>query len=245
MQATSRPGSDRDSSGSSTAGDSGRPRGSTRPTNHPGGAAVEPGSIWEESSLSSLDLSPQRQDLPEPLPQGETGSDTSSSNGEWATKRGTAATGARRVEISSTLRWTHRMQDGEELDGSLSEESDEEPPPCRPGRDRRSPPLEADDPVIETGLDRGPNAERMTAGSEELTGSSDELRNEFLSVLGTVEACEGGDLSGRGKPSCKGILEPHQLLRAVDDLIVEKYEEGEQSLWRLQLPCVRRCTSDL
>ena len=42
-----------------------------------------------------------------------------------------------------------------------------------------------------------------------------------------------GDLSGRAKPSCKGILVPQQLLRAVDDLIVEKYDEGEQSLWRL------------
>ena len=125
------------------------------------------------------------------------------------------------------------MQDGEELDGSLSEESDEEPPTCRPGRDRRSPSLEVDDPVIETGLNKGPNAEERTAGSEELAGSSDELRKEFLSVLGTVEAGEEGDLSERGRPSCKGILVPHQLLRDVDDLIVEKYEEGEQSLWRL------------
>ena len=125
------------------------------------------------------------------------------------------------------------MQDGEELNGSLSEESDEEPPPCRPGRDRQFPPLEADDPVIETELDRGPNTESTTAGSEELSSSSDELRKGFLSVLRTVEACERGDLSGRGKPSCKGILMPQQLLKAVDNLIVEKYKGGEQSLWRL------------
>ena len=52
-------------------------------------------------------------------------------------------------------------------------------------------------------------------------------------MLRIVEACEGGDLSGRGKPSCKGILVSQQLLRAIDDLIVEKYEEGERSLWRL------------
>ena len=233
VQAASRPGSDRDSSGSSTAGDFWRSRAGTRSRNHPGGAAVELGSIWEESSLSSLDLCPQRQELSEHRPQGEPGSDTSSSDGEWATERGTATTGARRVEISSTLRWTHRMQDGEELDGSLSEESDEESPPCRPGRDRQSPSLEADDPVIGTGLDRGPNTEGTTAGSEELDGSSDELRKEFLSVLGTVEAGEEGGLSERGRPSCKGLLVPHQLVRSVDDLIVEKYEEGEQSLWKL------------
>ena len=130
MQAASRPGPDRDSSGSSAAEDFGRPLACSWSINHPGGCVVEPGSIWEESSLSSLDLCLQMQELSEPLQQGEPGSDMSSSDGEWATERGTAATGARSVEIPSTLRWTHRMQDGEELDGSLSEESDEEPPPC-------------------------------------------------------------------------------------------------------------------
>ena len=91
---------------------------------------------------------------------------------------------------------------------------------------------EADDPVTETDMDRGPSAESATAGSEELSSSSDELRKEFLSVLGTVEACEGGYLSSRDRPSCKGILVSQQLLKAVEDLIAEKYKVGEQSLWR-------------
>ena len=119
------------------------------------------------------------------------------------------------------------MQDGEELNGSLSEESEEESPPCWPGGDWMSPSLEADDPAIETGLDRGPNTESTTAGPEKLPSNSDELCKEFLLVLGMVEACEGGDLSGRARPSCKGMPVSHQLLRAVDDLIVEEYEKGE------------------
>ena len=110
---------------------------------------------------------------------------------------------------TSVLRWTHQIQDGEELNGSLS---DKESPPCRPGRDQQSLSLEADDPMIETGLDRRPNAESMIAGSEELSSSSDELHKEFLSVLGIF---------------LQGILVSQQLLWAVDDLIVEKYEEGE------------------
>ena len=86
--------------------------------------------------------------------------------------------------------------------------------------------------MIETGLDRGPNTESTTAGPEELPSNSDELRKEFLSVLRTVEACEGGDLSARPS-SCKGMPVSHQLLSAMDDLIVEEYEKGERSLWRL------------
>ena len=150
----------------------------------------------------------------------------SSLDGESVTKPGLAFAEARRVD-TSTLRWTHQMQDGEELDGSLLEE---EFPTCRPGREQTSSSLEADDSVRETDMDRGPSAESVTAESEELSSSSDELHKEFLSVLGTVEACEGGDPSSRGKPFCKGILVSQQLLKAVDNLIVEKYEKGEHSL---------------
>ena len=229
-----RPGSDQDLNYSPRTDtvDFGQPGGSTRPSTYPGRAAVGPCLIWNESSLSSLDLSPQRQELTEPLPQSDLSSSrTSSSDGESVTEPGPASAEAHRVDTSA-LRWTHRMQDGEELDGSLSEESEEESPPCRPGRERMSSSPEADDFVTETDMDRGPSAESATAGSAELSSSYDELRKEFLSVLGTVEACKGGYLSSRSRPSCKGILVSQQLLKAVDDLIVEKYKEGEQSLWR-------------
>ena len=59
----------------------------------------------------------------------------------------------------------------------------------QPGGAQRSPSPEAD-PAMVARLDRGANAESMTTGSEEPSSSSDELRKEFLSVLGTVEACE-------------------------------------------------------
>lgn len=42
---------------------------------------------------------------------------------------------------------------------ALCQKSDKESPPCRPGRVRKSPSLEAEDPAIETGLDKGLNAE--------------------------------------------------------------------------------------
>ena len=161
------PSSDRDSSDSlsTVTGDSGRPGGNARLTAHSVGEATVSGSIWDESSPSSLDFSAQRQDLPEALAQSDSNGDTSTSDGEPATKPGPANAEAHGVD-SSALRWTLQMQDGEELDGSLSEELDEVSPPCQPGRDRRSPSLEADDPVIDTGLDSGPNAENRTAGSD-------------------------------------------------------------------------------
>ena len=62
-------------------------------------------------------------------------------------------------------------------------------------------------------------------------------------MLKTVEGCEEGDLSRRGKPSCKGILVSQQLLKTVDDLIVEKYSEGEQTL-ASQPPSIHWCSSD-
>ena len=116
-------------------------------------------------------------------PGGNTRPSAYSSDGGLTTEPGPATTEARRVD-TSVLRWIHLMQDGEELNGSLS---DKESLPCRPGRDRQSLSLEADDPVIETGLDRRPNAESMIAGSEELSSSSDELCKEFLSVLGILQ----------------------------------------------------------
>ena len=141
--------------------DFGRPGGSTRPFTHPGRAAVGPGLIWDKISLSSLDLSPQRQELTKPLPQSDlSSSGMSSLDGQSVTEPGPASAEARRVD-TSTLRWTHRMQDGEELDGSLSEESEKESSPCRIGRERMSSSPEADDPVTETDTWIGAQALRV------------------------------------------------------------------------------------
>ena len=63
--------------------------------------------------------------------------------------------------------------------------------------------------------------------------SSDELRKEFLTVLGTVDSCEEGDLNRRARQTCKGIRVEQKLLKAVDDLIVEEYHKGESSVWKL------------
>ena len=182
------------------------------------------GSIWDDSSLSSLDFSPQRQALSESV------SSMRSSRGGMETRPGMSNAEARDVGLT-TPRRTNWTQDEEESKGSLFEETEEESSPCIPGGARKSPSLEVDDPAIVTDTDGGPNAERTTTGSEE-TSSSDELRKEFLSVLRSIEGCEERDLSGRVKPSCKGILVLQRLLRAVDDLIV-LYHEGSQSLWRL------------
>ena len=61
----------------------------------------------------------------------------------------------------------------------------------------------------------------------------EELRKEFLLVLKTVESSEEGDLSRRGRTAYKGIVVLQKLLKAVDDLVVEEYQRGEPSLWRL------------
>ena len=142
-----------------------------------------------------------------------------SSGGGMETRPGTSNAEARDV-VLTTPRQTNWTQD------------EEESSPCIPGGARKSPSLEVDDPAIVTDTDGGPNAERTTTRSEE-TSSSDELRKEFLSVFRSIEGCEEGDLIGRVKPSCKGILVLQRLLRAMDDLIVELYHEGSQSLWRL------------
>ena len=147
VRTTRSPGSDRDSSVSSitaVSGDYGRPGGNTRSTTLSVGVAAVSGSIWDESSLSSLDFSPQRQDLPGTVTQDGASGDISSSDGGLSTEPGPANAEARGVGDSAPW-WTHRMQDGEELNGTLSEESEEESPSCRPGGDWTSPSLEADD----------------------------------------------------------------------------------------------------
>ena len=60
-----------------------------------------------------------------------------------------------------------------------------------------------------------------------------ELRKEFLSVLGDIDRAEEGCLEGRGKPRCKGSYVANELIRGVDDLIVEELKQGPQTLWRL------------
>ena len=96
----------------------------------------------------------------------------------------------------------------------------------RRGRLRKALAPEVSGSVYESKPDGGHNAERAFTGSDELS-SSNKLCNKFLSVLETVEACEEGDLSRRGRPSCKGIMVLQRLLKAVDDLIVEEYQRGE------------------
>ena len=64
-------------------------------------------------------------------PRGNTRPSAYSSDGGLTTEPGPATTEARRVD-TSVLRWIHLMQDGEELNGSLS---DKESLPYQPGRD--------------------------------------------------------------------------------------------------------------
>ena len=67
-------------------------------------------------------------------------------------------------------------------------------------------------------------SEAFTLGGERFLDTeeievSEELRSEFLSVLGEMELGEEGQLSGRGKPRCKGVRVEKRLLREVDELI--------------------------
>ena len=61
----------------------------------------------------------------------------------------------------------------------------------------------------------------------------EQLREEFLKVLREVESVEIGDLSGRKKPSCRGIRVAPELIASVDELIEEEWDRGEPTLWRL------------
>ena len=105
---------------------SGRPGGNSGPSDHPRGIAVNSGSIWDDSSLSSLDLSPQRQALSESV------SSMRSSGGGMETRPGTSNAEARDV-VLTTPRRTNWTQDEEESKGSLFEETEEESSPCIPG----------------------------------------------------------------------------------------------------------------
>jgi len=76
-------------------------------------------------------------------------------------------------------------------------------------------------------------------GSKETMGayapmSDDEqdqsLGEEYLKLTTDVQTCEEGDLS---KPKCRGVKISESLLRAVDNLVVEEFERGTKSLWRL------------
>ena len=102
----------------------------------------------------------------------------------------------------------------------------------RPHRPRKSPVLEASGSVTDKDLDGGNTTESTHIRSDEQS-SSDELQKEFLSILSRVKNSEEGDLSGRRRPSCKGIQVAQNVLMAVDDLIVEEYQKGEQTDWRL------------
>ena len=62
---------------------------------------------------------------------------------------------------------------------------------------------------------------------------SGELRNKFLSVLRTVSSCEEGDFRGRARLSCKKIVVPKKLVKAMNELIVEEFLKGSRSHWSL------------
>jgi len=59
------------------------------------------------------------------------------------------------------------------------------------------------------------------------------LGEEYLKLTTDVQTCEKGDLSWRGKPKCRGVKISESLLRSVDNLVVEEFEKGTKSLWRL------------
>ena len=102
----------------------------------------------------------------------------------------------------------------------------------RRGRPRKLPPSEAAGSANDSEPDGGHNAESVLSRAGEYSNSG-ELHKEFLAVLRTVRGREEGDLSGRARPSCKGINVLQKLLRAADDLAVEEFQKGEPSLWRL------------
>ena len=54
-----------------------------------------------------------------------------------------------------------------------------------------------------------------------------------MKVVKDVQSCAEGDLSRRGKPKCRGVKIGEELLRAVDDLVVEEFEREKKTLRRL------------
>ena len=87
--------------------------------------------------------------------------------------------------------------------------------------------------TAESGTDKDNDMDGTDGIRSDMWPSSDELRKEFLTVLGTVDSCEEGDLSGRARLTCKGIRVEQKLLKAVDDLTVEEYHKGEPDVWKL------------
>jgi len=59
------------------------------------------------------------------------------------------------------------------------------------------------------------------------------LWEEYLKIVTDVQSCEVGDLSRRGKPKCRGVKIQESLLRDVNNLVMEEFERGTKSLWRL------------
>lgn len=58
------------------------------------------------------------------------------------------------------------------------------------------------------------------------------VRNQFP-ILRKLISADKGDLSNRKKPNIKGIKVNKRKMQAMDELIAEEFENGEQSLWRL------------
>ena len=130
--------------------------------------------------------------------------------------------------------WWTRTQGWTEEEAPLDHErSPSEVPRHRPGRLRKSPVLETsgfatDSDDEDVGTESGVLKIRCENHS-----ISDELQNEFPSVLRTVSSCEEGDFSGRARPSCKKIVVPKKLVKAVDELIAEEFLKGSLSHWSL------------
>ena len=112
------------------------------------------------------------------------------------------------------------------------EPSPSEVPHRRPGRPWMSPVLETSGSATDSdNEDAGTELGALNIRCENHS-ISDELRNEFLSVLRTVSSCEKGDFSGRARPSYK-IVVPKKLVKAMDELIAEEFLKGSQSHWSL------------
>ncbi len=61
----------------------------------------------------------------------------------------------------------------------------------------------------------------------------DELREEFLKVLGEVRKGGEGNLTARKRPACQGIKVDEHLLKQVDEFIDELYLGGGRTWWEL------------
>ena len=108
-------------------------------------------------------------------------------------------------------------------------------PPSAPGAEPPSSslPLTNKRPLSTAGEGEGDKVQ-PTSDAEISNRVLDELRDEYRTVLGDIEAVVEGNFSARLRPSCQGIRVDGALLRAVDDLIAQEWEDcSGKTLWKL------------